>query len=509
MKLSTTRIYIALLGIGMLTVTSCKKFLDQEPVSQATDQTTWKSDDDANSGVAACYSLTRAALNASVGFYAYGDLPTDYFDNILDGDFLNIHNFSWAISVPAANTYDPKLKLRVYTPFYAAIQQSNRSLHFVSQMPLSAFAGDTEEDQLARKNAYLGEAYFMRAFNYFYMARVWGDVPLDTVYQSEIDNFTGIKRAPQKEVLATCVRDLNIAKRYLGWKDAASASRVVRGDKGAVFTLMAHVYAWRGEYDSCRMACDSVINSGSYTLVGGANYSSIYAGQSNEGIFEIAQNTQAESMNADAYSASIARYALCAPYFPTYTTPNWQISKTVFNTLYNDPDDYRLKSQFVTISTGSETYLSCIKYSNLQTITTTNSGNFYLLKNNIIVFRYADVLLLKAEALAAMATPDYSGSLALVNQVRARAGADEIATVAGRTDLLNTVTAERGRELFLEGSRFYDLVRNERLTGVARLNNVTAEDFQAGKYYWPVDPSLFTLNPLLTQTPFWAALLTH
>lgn len=495
--------------LALVAFTSCSKFLDQDPVSSGTDETTWKTDDDANSAVAGCYSLTRSALNASVSFFAYGDLPTDYFNNSLDFDFLNIHNINWAISVPASNNYDPKLKLRVYTPFYAAIQQSNRCLHFLNEMPANSFTGDGNVEKVSRKNKYIGEAYFMRAFNYFYMARVWGDVPLDTSYQSDISTFTGIKRTPQKNILATCIEDLNKAKRLLDWKDPGSIDRAVRGDKGAVFALMAHVYAWRGDYDSCRMACDSVIQSGSYSLVSGSNYPSIYLGQSDESIFEIAQNTQAESMNATAYSASIANYTLAAPYIPTITLPNWQIDETYLKDLYSDSKDYRFNSEFTFINTGSQNYYFTTKYSNLQTITTSNSGNFYLLKNNLIIFRLADILLLKAEALAAKANPDIAGSLALVNQVRARANADPIVDVVERNAMIDTVTAERGRELFLEGHRYYDLVRNERLNGVARIPQITHDQFLAGKYYWPLDPSLFTLNPLLTQTPFWAQLLTN
>lgn len=509
MKIINKYKYLLLLTAALTVFTSCKKFLDQDPISQATDQTTWKTDDDANSGIAACYSLIRSALNASVCFYTYGDLPTDYFDNVLDGDFLDIHNFDWAISVSSSNVYDPKLKLRLYTPFYAAVQQCNRSLYFIDQMPVSAFTGDTEADQQARKNKYKGEAYFTRAFNYFYMARVWGDVPLETTYQAEIDTITGVARTPQKQVLASCISDLNMARQYLSWKDVSSADRVVRGDKGAVFTLLAHIYAWRGDYDSCRIYCDSVINSGTYSLADGNNLAAIYAGQSDEGIFEIAQDLQSEAMNANAYSASIALYALCAPYLPNVTQPNWQINKTLFGDLYNSAADQRAQTLFATVASGSSTFITCTKYSNIQTITAGNAVNYYLLKNNIIVFRYADVLLLKAEALAAQAAPDYSTALALVNQVRARSGAEEIRDVPDRISLLDLVTAERGRELFLEGSRYYDLVRNERLTGETNFTNITTAEFTAGKYYWPVDPSLFTLNPLLKQTPYWQALLTH
>jgi len=507
MKLSN-RIKYSLL-LSLVTIMSCKKYLDQEPVSTPTDATTWKSDDDANSAVAGCYSLIRSALDASVTYYAYGDLPTDQFFNVLDGDLQNIYNMNWAISVPAINIWDPKLKLRVYTPFYASVQQSNRCLHFLNAMPLSYFTGSSDAERLARRNKYIGEALFTRAFNYFYMSRVWGDVPLDTSYQSDISTFAGIARTPQKAVLAAAINDLNTAKQWLDWKDGSSSSRVIRADKGAVFALMAHIYAWRGDYDSCRIACDSVIGSGTYSLVSGADYPSIYAGQSDEGIFEIAQNSQTEAMNATQYTGSIANYTLCAPLIPTITVPIWQIDPGILSRLYSDSNDLRYKKEFTVVNSGSQSFYSCIKYSNLQTITTTTSGNYYLLKNNIVVFRLADILLLKAEALAAQSAPDFGGSAALVNQVRARAGIAPLGAVSGREDMIDSVTDERGKELFLEGHRYYDLVRNDRLTGVSQFPQMSHADIVAGKYYWPLDPSLFILNPLLTQTPYWAQLLKN
>lgn len=487
---------------------SCHKFLDQDPISTVTDATSWKTDADANSGVAGCYSLIRSAMDASLQFYVYGDLTSDEFNTALDPDFNNILQGNWAISVSSLNTYDPKLKLRVYTNYYASIQQSNRCLHFISEMPLSAFNGDDEASMEAQRNKYLGEAYFTRAFNYFYMSRVWGDVPLDTSYQADISAFTGQARAPQAEVLKSCIADLNIAKNFLPWKDESSTDRVVRADKGAVFALMAHIYAWEGKYDSCAMACDSVINSGSYDLLPGADYKNIYNGQSDEGIFEIAQNSTSEAMNATQYSASIAYYTLAGPILPVNTVPNWQIDASKLNTLYNDTNDIRYKSEFSSLLSGNVTYYYCTKYSNIQTIAN-NGVNYYLSTNNIIIFRLADILLLKAEALAAQSSPDYADALQLVNQIRERAGISSINAVNGRTALIDSITSERGRELYLEGSRFYDLVRNERLTGVSQFPFITQSQFVAGKYYWPLDPSLFTLNPLLNQTPYWSQLLTN
>src|SRR5690348_9050427 len=91
----------------VLLTCSCKKFLDQDPNSQATDETTWKTEADANASVAACYSLIRSAFNAAITYYTYGDLVSDEFTSIVGGDgaYNDVLNMNWGVSIPAANTY--------------------------------------------------------------------------------------------------------------------------------------------------------------------------------------------------------------------------------------------------------------------------------------------------------------------------------------------------------------------------------------------------------------------
>jgi len=497
-----TKYFLFFLAGLIILNTSCKKFLDQNPNSQATDQTTWKSDGDANASVAACYSLIRSAFDAAITYYTYGDLISDEFSDVVGGDgaYSDIRNMNWGIAIPYANTYDPRLKLRLYTNFYTAIAQSNRCLHFINLMPASAFNGNSAEDQQASKNRYLGEAYFTRAFNYFYIARVWGDVPLVTEYSNDASNAPQLPRVPQKQVLAQAISDLQMAEKYLNWEDPGSSDRVVRADKGSAFALMAHVYAWQGEYDSCNMACDSVINSGSYSLVSGNSYMDIYKGQSSEGIFEISQSSLSESMNAkDVYA--ITGVTLTPPYLANgAVAPYWQINTGTTSALYTDTNDIRFKKAFVVLSSGSSNPIECIKYADIQNLN--NNPSYQVATNNIIIFRLAGIMLLKAEALAAKAAPDDEGALSLVNAVRARAGISPLSALSGN-DLLQAISDERGRELFLEGHRFFDLIRLERLTHEQQLPNITQPEFDAGMYYWPVDPTLFITNKNLTQTPFW------
>lgn len=495
--------YIFWALILLLGASSCKKFLDQDPYSQATDETTWKTEADANASVAACYSLIRSAFNAAITYYTYGDLVSDEFTGIMGGDgaYNDVLNVNWGISIPSANTYDPRLKLRLYTNFYAAITQSNRCLYFINNMPVNVFAGNTQKDKEATRNKYLGEAYFTRAFNYFYLARVWGDVPLVTSYNADASTEPQVPRSTQQQVLQQAIADVNKAIEYLNWKNNGSYDAAVRGDKGAAYALLAHIYAWQGDYDNCNKACDQVIGSGRYTLVPESNYTDLFKGQSSESIFEISQNALIESVNAkDNYT--ITGVTLTPPYLSNGAVqPLWQLNIGLVNYLYQDHDDVRFKKAMVLISSGSVTAYECIKWANIQNVN--NSTAYQIALNNILVFRLADIALLKAEALAAKPVPDAAGALAIVNQLRTTRGV--IAPIAGVTgkDLLYAIADERGRELFMEGHRTFDLIRLERLTGEQQFPFITHADFTAGKYYWPVDPTLFLTNANLKQTAFW------
>ena len=497
------KIYIGFITLLLISVlsSSCKKFLEQDPNSEATDETTWKSDNDAKASVYACYSLIRSALNAAITYYSYGDLVSGEFNDVPGGDgaYRDVLNYNWGIGIPAANNWDPRLKLRLYANFYAAITQSNRCLYYIDKMPLSVFEGATDAAKTAQKNKYIGHALFSRAFMYFYISRVWGDVPLVTTYSDSLATVQ-LPRMPATQVLDQAIADAKQAAAYLGWKDEGSDDKVVTADKGTAFALLAHIYAWQGNYNSCASACDSVINSNAYAYLDSASYMTIYKGRSQESIFEIAQNSTAESMRAtDVYG--ITGVTLTQPYINVGNSqPAWQLDNGLIDYLYSDENDVRYRKTLLKLSTGGGgSAYECIKYANIQNVN--NSDANQIAVNNIIVFRLADIKLLKAEALA-VAKHDDAGALALVNELRTVRGTTLLDPLSGN-DLLNAIIDERGRELFLEGHRTYDLIRLERLTGEQQFNYISPAEFTQGKYYWPIDPAMFSLNINLTQTPFW------
>ncbi|MDY0906891.1 RagB/SusD family nutrient uptake outer membrane protein [Pedobacter sp. CFBP9032] len=477
-------------AIGMSMATSCKKFLEEEPISVSTDLTFWKKESDADKAVAGGYALLRKTLNKAegLGFYAYGDLPTDEFSAINAFRFDNILRLDLSIPVGSAEVNDRMMQMRRYDTFYSAIDQANRCIKFIPAI------GDDKFTSTTSKNNLLGEAYFLRAFNYFYMTRIWGDVPL-VVESVNVLDAVDVPRTKAADVLAQCIRDANTAIELLSWDYSNANNRAVRANKGAALALLAHIYAWQGDYQNCSLTADKILSQNFYQYVNRDNYLNIFKGKSSEGIFEIAQSDENEGN-----SFNIAYYTLKSPYLTTNTgTALFTLNANTLTTLFDTPTDKRFTTAF---ALTNSTDPICIKYSNISYVNGQNVVNA-ISRNNIIIFRLADIALLKAEALAALNQFDQARSA--LNEVRATAGLG--AWAGTNANLFEGIIDERGRELFLEGHRYYDLVRLGKKTGILKFgaDKMNKSDFDAGKYYWPLDPALMNINKKLTQTPFWSS----
>ena len=486
------RNHLTILFAGvLLLMASCKGFLDLEPKSVATDENFWKTQDDANSAVAGMYSLLRDAFNnaGGVAYFAYGDFATDQFTGSNAYPYNDMITMNWGLPLSLYDTGNSMYLLRRYDRFYRIIDQANRVIKFIPEM-------DPEEfDNERARNFLLGEAYYMRAFTYFYMGRIWGGVPLITEAIAPIyaENHAA---ATAEEVMQQSLADLEKAKELLDWENLTSADFAVRANKGAAFALEAHVQAWTGNYEASAAAADSVIKSGLYYYVSRDSipYHTIFEGNSSEGIFEVSQNEANEGT-----SAGIGDYTLAGTkYHRNYTVPRLTITKAHIKTLFDDPADKRLTFTYDT--TVSNSFVICNKYANLTYSDETNNA-VTIYKNNIVVFRYSDIKLLRAEALAM--TGNTAEARTVLDEVRLQSG---LQPWEGEGSLIEAIFDERARELFLEGHRYYDMVRLYKHGGVYAFDNgrMSEELFNRGKYLWPFDPSLLNQNPLLRQTAYWA-----
>jgi len=482
-------------SIATIHFSSCSDFLEEEPVSQVSDETFWENDEDANSAIAGGYSELRKALNYGLAYYSYGDLPTDIFSKEREiTDYSDVMKVNWGVAVEASATDKPMYKLRNFSLFYATIQQANLCLEHIPEIPKDQF-----DEYDVQYNQFMGEAYFIRAFSYFYITRVWGDVPIvDETNSDEVD-LKNYARSDKEDVLTKAISDCKTALTYLSWDYNDSDDKVVRANSGAAWALLAHMYAWGGNYEACEKAAEKVTEKGYYTYVDRNNYLDVFEGQSSESIFEISQNSESEA-KAGWYN-SLVWYLLRGEYLTPRKDEQatlWPVDTlTLRQTLFNDAGDLRRINGFDEFSNA---WPIILKHSNV--VYTSPSSPLDI--NNIVVFRLAGIALLKAEAQAAQ--KKYTLARETLNTVRRLADLDD--SEVSDDQLFAAVIEERGRELYLEGHRFYDLVRLAREKGVYKFGSddsdkISPIEFEKGKSYWPIQPTILETNPLLTQTPYW------
>ena len=488
--------FMLIIAGALLFVTSCTKILDQKPSDYPTEATFWKTGKDAQTGLAGCYSELRSQLlngDGGMAYFTYGDFPSQVFASAYwaqDPFFGKYENYGSDL-------------LSDWSQWYRTITSVNVLLEKVPEIPLSEFNANPAIAAV-EKNKILGEAHFIRAYTFFYMARIWGEFPMVLkAISSSTDAVNDVPYSTNAEILDQCMIDLTEASKLLNWGYLQSSERAVRANKGSVFALMAHLNMWRARpsvADSkaesyvkmAEAACDSVIELGGYELVNTEEYTSIFKGKSMEGIFEIEFSVgNSEYFGNDGFTTRL----LAKPILPK--GPDEPIFKFSgeFLGLFDDPNDARRTAFFYNLG---EYNCQCIKYASISypssDLTTWRS------EDNLVIFRLADIMLLRAEALSRL--NKYSDARFWLNKVRNRAVLEDF---SGTDDgLAEAILQEMKRELFLEGHNLYDIVR----TGAYAQNPYYGEQrYKEEGYYWPVNVNLFSRNKYTRQTPYWSSRL--
>lgn len=488
---------LGLLATLMLTQYSCKKFIYAAPIDRTNDANYWTSQNSVEEAVAGGYVNLRNALESrgdGADYFVFGDLT---------GDELIAHDpFLSGINPGSVKDYDYMPyndNTQNWTNYYLVINQCNLILARASQMPLSDFGGDSTV-----RNGYLGEAYFLRAFTYFYMVKVWSDPVIYNQVPVSPSDIPILKRSPDSTVMRLAFSDAMSALNDLSWTTPDNAGPV-RAGKGAVLSLLAHMYAWEHDYTNEAAICDQIIQSGNYTLEDSTNYMNIWAGGDPESIFELNMlYTQNSSETSGSFFGDFME--------PPYVDPAARSSAEF--TVNNDQDFYDLYGGYNTVDDADTSldirYKQCfgisdkanmllLKYDNVQYIKAGEPNQGFYCNNNLVIFRLADIILLDAEANDQLGNT--AKAITLVNQIRERAGVPDYNASDG--DLYKFIIDERARELFGEGWHYFDLIRSGFLS--QEIPAITPDRIAQQGYAWPLDlSSLKPKNPLLTQTTWWA-----
>lgn len=488
MKFSFLHIRTALLLL--LIASACEKdFIDRAPVYSIDSENYFNSEADYNNALIAAYDLLQATyVNVMLGEIAS--------DNTLCGgesatDVVGFQQIDDMIHTPVnSNLRD------VWNWMFAGVNRASYILEFQDKVD---FPGKTQ---------ILAEARFLRAYYHFELLKWFGPIPLKGNARFEIGDESSIPRSSQSEVYAAIEADLQYAVDNL----AAVAPQVGRASKGAAQALLGKVYLFQDKFSEAATVLQDVINSGLYQLE--EDYSLIFefAGENGVGsVFEV-QYSDAEGAGFGCLQCSEGNVAVGFNGPRNYSGPRFE-SGFSFNVPVEEAynafavGDSRRDVAILNIDAWAEetgasfgTGYEHTGYFNQKYIPRqgdSNIGDQNLTNpNNYRAIRYADVLLMAAEALNRGGIDDEQARTYL-NQVRRRAFGDMDHDVsASGPALTDFIFEERRLELVGEGHRFFDLVRTGRAadaiegftTGKHELFPVPFEEIQFANGNWTQNP---------------------
>ncbi len=460
----------SLVIIAFITGSCSDSFLELTPISNATADN-FKTTDDFELAINSAYASLYTIYHPE-GAVSYCNEQMS--DNAIMYNISGIQADKWQFkdySLMTTNT----MVYQFWQDYYKAIFSTNIVLSKIESASLSD----------AYKNEVRAQMRFLRALFYYNMVQTWGDIPLVTQPLSG-DEAYAVLRSPQTEVYDFIKKDLLFAIDKLSLASDIPSAKIGRASKGAAQTLLGKVYLSMGDKTSAATVLKEVYNSGQYALL--STYASLWGPNvknTKESIFEI------QYLGGSA-SAPYSRYY--QGFYPNnnflgfYGTGMNQVTDDLYNE-YEANDPRRDLSIALGYNNGS-TFIAQ-KYPIKWTHTNAVLGNGNpLSNNNFMVLRYADVLLMLAEA---------TGDATYLNQVRTRAGLPKFGEAnypAAYSTISLAIEHERRVELALEFHRWFDLKRNNRAIAVLQPKG---KAITTDKLLLPIPQTVRSQNPAIIQ----------
>lgn len=481
---------IAITGLLIILVFSaCEDQLDRDPLSLITSQNMWSSESEARAGITGMYSEFRSTFNTEVfliwfefrsGFWKVGASGAGQWDDL----FLNTPN---ATSTPSTNWRD----------IYNVIAAANLALKYIPDLDFSI-----DDD----KNNLLADAYFIRAFCYFALGRIWGDVPLIiTPIESLDDENLYSSRADVDLVFAQIKADIDQALTLMA--DNSARNRIMASRAG-LNMLKADVYLWtarrmgggNADLTTAKTAAEAVIADPNYELL--ASYEDVFRVEQNREIifsifFDALEGPQNQYGQRFTYQANQVPAAVRDNPVPIGTSAQWH----TFTDLY--VNDFLNK-------TVGDTRKDVVNQD------FTYSGKLYRWVNKYMgefvsgtriaitdtrIYRFAEAILFRAEAMNGLGeTP---GAILELNKIAKRAyGVDDFyPNTLTSQEVDSLILHERIIEFGAEGKSWFDIIRFGKAFELIPTLVGRENDYQGNILLMPVNPSTITNNPKVVQTP--------
>ncbi|MDR1403364.1 MAG: RagB/SusD family nutrient uptake outer membrane protein [Tannerellaceae bacterium] len=496
-----------LLACLLTVLPACDNILETIPTDRISSEVYWQNEED--------------ALYASNAIYRYLDgIEIIRFDGMTDILHANIQFSDWAAI--ERGEYDSNMEYiqTLWTQYYKGIRAVNYFLENVDRI---------EASDLRNLTVLGAEVRTIRAYLYIQLVMLFGDIPLVTTSMESVQEGKEAHRNPASEIWSFVDKELTETAATLPVK-AASTGRIA---KGAAFALKARANLYQGNWREAADAAKAVMELGEYSLHPSYEKLFLYENENNREVILDKQFLK------DSYSNNL--FALLAPFSQKQQGPVYVPTKNIFDAYEeNDPrlsysiylpgailpngDTYDPTPGSGTQDEIANTYLATSlgynikKYINPEDLA--NPGNCGV---NIILVRYAEVLLTYAEAMIEENKIDAS-VLSAINQVRRREDvmAPEITAGLSQSDMRGIIRRERLVELAFEGLRLFDC-RRWRTAETLFSGRVEGMTYQAGDgswktiriegfvkifdpgkhYLFPIPQKEMDLNPFFTQNPKW------
>ncbi|MDR2470441.1 MAG: RagB/SusD family nutrient uptake outer membrane protein [Tannerella sp.] len=492
-------VYIQLIAIGtaFLFTASCSDFLDKNPLDQITSQTFWKSEKEASMALAGVYAR----------LYSTPFVHKDAAFDVMAGDICT-NQGSGTINLARGQIEATSggLVSDIYNACYSGIASCNFFLDNIERTPVL-------EETL---NRYKGEVCFLRALFYFTLAEHYGGVPLYT--KSVTIEESKVKQSPKAEIIQQVIKDLDYAIANLPDVSYTDGHAVKGSAMGLKVRVLLHGQQWQ---EAAELA-NQIILGGKFSLYENFRTLFLASGQNNnpEIIFSTRYLNPDRSSDLDirwSWHAFVnPRQELvdayeCADGLPISSSPlydpsNWRLNRdprlllTIkgFEDKVINSSGQEMGFAYNAISgTGYEP----VKYCNWDVLPIDYSTRS---EQDWILLRYADVLLMYAEARNEASGPDAS-VYAAVNQVRARVDMPPLPEGLNQSAMRERIRNERRVELALEGVRWSDVLRWKTAeTYIPTLVDPggARRQFDPSKHYLlPFPQSEMDVNDQLDQNP--------
>lgn len=477
---------IALFSFAGLAFSSCDDFLDKQPTSQT-------QSDNAVSTVRDAEIVMNGIMRAMTHYNYYGRNFIMYGD--AKGGDMTIP--SQGLGLAALFLFDHSKTTNSYSGYwtqgYFCILQVNNLLENIEKLEAAG------EDGFS---SIKGQALTLRGLMYFDLVRIYGPpynynkssygVPL---ILNTLEYSAQPTRATVEQNYTQILKDLQDGQTLLANKEDKKAKNGYIGYY-ANLAIQARVKLYMEDYDGAFDAAEEIIDDGPYSLYSTNEWVDSWKSQfGKESIFELAIHAN----EGDIGTGSLAYYLMRADQV-SRAYGNYVASDNYLNLLGEDATDVRWGIMDFD-GTDSTRYGACYKYSG--SINLEGDGKETFSAVNIKVIRLSEIYLIAAEAALNKTTPDAQAAADYLNDIRERAPALTLATSATVTD--DMILDERGKELFWEGQRFFDMMRkNKTITYQDGFHNANAPVDRANtvdrtfyKIILPISQAEINANPAI------------